>query len=78
MPSSYHLPARLPLGTKYVIESYGPFVRRFVEFPNGRKVQLATRKAASCTCAARQKISVVPDTSADPVDPPAFRRRIFA
>ena len=78
MPGSCRLPARFPPGTKYIIESYGPFVRRYVEFPNGRRVRLPTRKAASCTCAGRQKnkISIVPDTSADLA--PAFRRRIFA
>jgi hypothetical protein len=72
MPSSYHLPARIPVGTKYVVESYGPFVRRYVEFPNGRKVQLDTRKAASCICTAPKKISIVPETCADQVDAPAF------
>ena len=39
------LPERLPIGTKYVLEGRGPFVRRYIEFPNGHRIQLATRKA---------------------------------
>jgi len=54
------LPSRFPVGTKYVLEDRGPFVRRYVEFPNGRKVQLELRKAQTCTCAARHGISIVP------------------
>jgi hypothetical protein len=34
------MPTHIPIGTKYVLESRGPFIRRYVEFPNGRKVQL--------------------------------------
>jgi hypothetical protein len=55
------LPARFPIDTKYVLEGCGPFVRRYIEFPNGRRIQLATRKALSCTCVARQHISIIPD-----------------
>jgi len=55
------LPARFPIDTKYVLEGRGPFVRRYIEFPNGRRIQLPTRKALSCTCAAGQHISIVPD-----------------
>jgi hypothetical protein len=79
MPSASHLPKRFSAGTKYVIESCGPFVRRYVEFPNGRRIKLATRKAVSCTCPVQQKISIVPSHNVDLVDnTPAFRRRIFA
>ena len=42
------LPERLPIGTKYVLEGSGRFVRRYIEFPNGRRIQLANRKALSC------------------------------
>jgi hypothetical protein len=38
------LPKRLPVGSKYVLESCGPFVRRNVELPNGRKVPLPKRR----------------------------------
>jgi hypothetical protein len=64
MHSRAHLPTRFPVGSKYVLESFGPFVGRYIEFPNGRRVQLATRKALSCTCAATQPISIIPDQSA--------------
>ena len=76
MPSSPSLPARVPVGTKYVLEGRGSFVRRYIEFPNGRKVQLATRKASSCTCVARQRISIVPDRSAAVIDAPSLRPRL--
>jgi len=39
------LPARFPVGAKYVVESHGLVVRRYVVFPNGRRVQLRRRKA---------------------------------
>ena len=72
------MPTHIPIGTKYVLESRGPFVRRYVEFPNGRKVQLETRIALSCTCAARQQISIVPDESAAVVDSLSPRPRVVA
>ena len=45
------LPARFPANTKYVLESRGPWVRRYIEFPDGRTVELNPRKAATCHCA---------------------------
>jgi hypothetical protein len=74
MRSSTRLPKRFPVGSKYVLESRGPFVQRHIEFSNGRRVQLASRKALSCTFAARQPISIVPDQSATPVDVPPRSR----
>jgi hypothetical protein len=47
MRSSARTPLRFPVGSKYILEARGPFVRRYIEFPNGRRVQLATRKAWS-------------------------------
>jgi hypothetical protein len=44
MRSSTRPPMRFPVGSKYVLEGRGPLVRRYIEFPDGRKVQLATRK----------------------------------
>ena len=78
MPSASLLSVRFPAGTKYVLEGFGPFVRRYVEFPNGRRIQLATRKALSCKCAKRQRTALVPDHFADAQDAPEFQRRIFA
>jgi hypothetical protein len=49
MPGSMRVPRRLPVGTKYVLENDGLLVRRFIEFPNGRKTHLARRKALICT-----------------------------
>jgi hypothetical protein len=72
------VPARFPSGTKYVLEGRGPFVRRHIEFPNGRRVQLATRKALSCTCAAEQQINIVPDRSAGVVEGPSQRSPVVA
>ena len=63
------LPKRLPAGTKYVLESRGGFVRRFIELPDGRKLKLATRKAVACDCL---------DTSIVPVAAQAERIDRFA
>ena len=76
MPSASLLPKRFPAGTKYVLEGFGPFVRRYVEFPNGRRIQLATRKALSCT--ERERTAIVPDHFAGALDAPKLHRRIFA
>jgi hypothetical protein len=61
--NTYRLPKRLPEGTKYVVESAGQFVRRFVELPNGRKIPLSTRKAELRVCG--ERISIVPEQAAD-------------
>ena len=67
--SSARLPNRFPVGSKYVIESRGfddegaQVLHRYVEFPDGRIVNLATSKLlplASC------QVSVVPE-----IDPSA-------
>jgi hypothetical protein len=47
--TSDSLPKRFPVGTRYVVESRGSGVRRYVEFPNGHKVILAKRRALPCT-----------------------------
>ena len=49
MTSSRRVPRQLPVGSKYVLESDGQLVRRFIEFPSGRKIQLADRKALTLT-----------------------------
>jgi hypothetical protein len=53
------LPKRLPTGTKYVVESAGAFVRRFLELPNGKRIALSKRKALTCKCA--ETVSIVPN-----------------
>lgn len=73
MPRSPRLPARVPVGTKYVLESRGKLVRRYIEFPDGRRIQLATRKAVPCTCLELQKLSIVPDKSTAVADAPSLR-----
>ncbi len=47
--ASRRLPERFPVGSKYVVESHGRVVSRYVEFPNGQRVVLAKRTALSCT-----------------------------
>lgn len=65
------LPTRFPEGAKYVLESEGGMVRRYVEFPDGRRVTLARRKAMACLCSDLQTVSIVPAV----VEPqPAHRR----
>jgi hypothetical protein len=59
MRKSSRLPTRFPEGTKYVLESHGGEVHRFVEFPGGRRVNLGKRKAATCVCA-DEVVSIVP------------------
>jgi hypothetical protein len=71
MPRSSRLPTRFPVGTKYVLEGRGQFVRRYLEFPNGHRMHLTTRKALSCKCPAQQEqISIVPEV----LDTQAFPR----
>ena len=60
MRPTRRLPARFPDGTKYVLESDGGMVRRYVEFPDGRKVMLTRRKAAGCVCPDLHDVSIVP------------------
>ena len=62
MRRSSRLPKRFPIGTKYILESHGSFVKRYVEYPSGRRVELETRKALSCGCF---DSSIVPELGAD-------------
>ena len=59
MRKASRLPRRFPEGTKYVVESDGPLVRRFVELPDGKKINLPSRKAISCGCG--ERVSIVPE-----------------
>jgi hypothetical protein len=67
MNNSVRLPAHFPLGSKYVLESCGSFVRRYVEFPNGRRIRLSRRKALPCEGWELQQLSIVPNQPATPV-----------
>lgn len=44
MLNTHRMPIRFPVGTKYVLEGREQFVRRYVEFPDGRRMQLKMRK----------------------------------
>jgi hypothetical protein len=69
------LPKSFPDGTKYVVEGGGAMIRRYVVLPNGRKINLSSRKSVPCRCR-DQRISIVPDHAAS--DAPLLHRRIFA
>jgi hypothetical protein len=73
MPRLPRLPARVPNGTKYVLEGRGRFVRRYIEFPDGRRINLSTRKALSCGCVELQKLSIMPDQTIAASAAPALR-----
>jgi hypothetical protein len=47
---SVRLPDRFPEGTKYVVESTPrrDYVRRFIEYPDGRRLDLGTRPLPPC------------------------------
>jgi hypothetical protein len=77
MPCKPHQQIFFAAGTKYVLESRGPFVRRYIEFPNGNRIQLSTRRAMTCKCAERL-ISIVPEHDVEVLDAPALGQRIFA
>jgi len=72
------LPTRFPVDTNYVLEGRGPFVRRYVEFLNGRRIPLTTRKAVSCTCLELQQIGIVPDENSAGVYASSRRKRVVA
>lgn len=74
MRRSSRLPVRFPVGTKYVVESCGPSVCRYIEFPDGRRVQLEARKAQSRPAATSPEISIVPDLDAAEVKPAKPRK----
>jgi hypothetical protein len=77
MPRASRRQMRFPAGTKYVLEGRGPVVRRYVEFPNGSRMPLPTRKALTCMCAERQT-SIVPQHNADAFEVQALCQQIVA
>jgi len=49
-----------PDGTKYVVESHGAIVKRYVEYPDGRRIRLSDRKSHRCSLG-ETAASIVPD-----------------
>ena len=78
MSSSSRVPKRVPVGTKYIVESNGLSVRRYIEFPNGRRVNLSARKALTCGCLEWKQISLVPDPGVAVAKVRSSRLRGFA
>jgi hypothetical protein len=76
MPKPRSLPARFPVGTKYVLEACGQYVRRYIEYPDGRRTQLATRKALTCGCLELKQIGIVPDSDPAEFDASTHRERV--
>lgn len=56
MTKTTRLPARFREGTKYVLEARGRTVRRYIEFPDGSRLELRSRQAATCHCMARHDL----------------------
>ena len=55
--SANRLPARFPVGTKFVIEGRpGGDLSRFIEFPDGTKLRLPKRPAASAPAGRRARL----------------------
>lgn len=55
--SAERLPARFPVGTKFVIEGRpGGVLSRFIEFPDGTKLRLPKRPAPSAPAGRRNRI----------------------
>ena len=57
MRRTTRLPERFPEDTKYVIEARGSSVHRYIEFPDGRRMELAARKALTCRCLALRALT---------------------
>ena len=54
------LPDRFPDNAKYVLEARGPFVRRYIEFPDGQIIELEPRRALTCRCLALRALTSAP------------------
>ena len=66
MSFTTRLPKRLPVGTKYIVESAGSRVRRFLELPNGKRISLPMRKAFVCKYV--DSVSIVPGQVSEDVE----------
>ena len=49
-----------PDGTKYVVEAHGAIVKRYLEYPDGRRIRLNNRKSHRCSWG-ETVTSIVPD-----------------
>jgi len=78
MVASSRLPARFPIGTKYVLERRGSVVRRYIELPGGHRINLKLRKALTCTCAAQRGVGIVPERDPEALEASPSDRRISA
>ena len=78
MVASSRLPARFPIGTKYVLERRGSVVRRYIELPGGHRINLKLRKALTCTCAAQRGVGIVPERDPEALEASSFDRRVSA
>jgi len=78
MAASSRLPARFPIGTKYVLERRGSVVRRYIELPGGHRINLKLRKALTCTCAAQRGVGIVPERDPEALEASPSDRRISA
>jgi hypothetical protein len=83
MRELYKRLARPHAGTKYVVESRGAHVHRYVEFPDGLRLRLTRRKAVPCTCKELSAASLVPTddieiAAAKPIQPALKPRRLLA
>lgn len=55
--SANRLPARFPVGTKFVIEGRaGSELSRYIEFPDGTRLRLPNRPSASAPAGRRTRI----------------------
>lgn len=61
------LPTRIPADAKYVLESHGAYVRRYLEFADGRILELSQRKAATCRCG--EQATLAPEIEAAESEP---------
>lgn len=62
-----------PNGTKYVIVAHGEIVKRYVEYPDGRRVKLSNRKAHRCSLA-ETAVSIIPDHIGEATAQPVVER----
>ena len=68
MRKSSRLPTQFTEGSKYVLEADGGRIHRYIEFPDGRKVLLADRKAVTQS-STPSDISIVPTLAVEAIDP---------
>ena len=73
MHRTSHPPMRFPLGSKYVVEARGLVIVRYLELPDGRRINLPTRKLLPRGRGGNETRIVT-----EQHDAVSFQRRIFA